>query len=60
MDRLDIPKVARESFFERRTEFNQKAWDKKHKCQCCGKKTYYKKIADGWICSICYNKKTVI
>lgn len=60
MDRLDIPKVAFEPFIERRKGFDQKGWDKKHKCRCCGKKTYYKKLADGWICSICYNKKNVI
>ena len=59
MDRLDIPKVAIEPSFERSKDFDQRAWDRKHKCQGRGKKTYYKEISGGWICSVCYNKKKV-
>lgn len=57
MDRLDIPKVVSEPSFERSKDFDQKAWDKKHRCQGCGKKTYYKEIASGWICATCYKEK---
>lgn len=60
MDRIELPNVAREPSFERSKDFDQKAWDRKHKCQCCGKKTYYKEIASGWICSVCYSKKNVV
>lgn len=60
MERLEIPKVVTEPSFDRCKDFDQKAWDKKHRCQCCGKKTYYKEIAGGWICSVCYNKKKVV
>jgi len=57
MDRIDIPKVVNEPSFERSKDFDQKAWDRKHRCQGCGKKTYYKEIASGWICAACYKEK---
>lgn len=60
MERLEIPKVVTEPSFDLRKDFDQKDWDKKHRCQRCGKKTYYKEIASGWICSVCYNKKKVV
>lgn len=60
MERLEIPKVVTEPSFDRCKDFDQKVWDKKHRCQGCGKKTYYKEIASGWICSVCYNKKKVV
>ena len=49
--------MVREPSFERSKDFDQKAWDKKHRCQGCGKKTYYKEIASGWICAACYKEK---
>ncbi len=49
--------MVREPSFERSKDFDQKAWDKKHRCQGCGKKTYYKEIASGWICATCYKEK---
>lgn len=55
VDRLDIPKVATESF-ERTKDFDQESWDRKHRCKECGKKTYYKEIAGGWICATCFPK----
>lgn len=51
-----VPKVVTEPSFERSKDFDQKAWDKKHRCKKCGKKTFYKEIAGGWICSSCYPK----
>ncbi len=60
MERLEIPKVVTEPSFDRCTDFDHKAWDNKHKCQCCGQKTYYKKIDGGWICSACYKKRIYV
>ena len=57
MERIDIPKVASEPSFERSKDFDQKACDRRHRCQGCGKKTYYKEISGGWICATCYKKK---
>lgn len=56
MDWLNIPRVVQEPSFERSKDFNQGAWDKKHKCQSCGKKTYYKELTNGYICSSCFKK----
>lgn len=56
MVKMEIPRVVQEPSFERSKDFNQAAWDKKHKCQGCGKKTYYKELGSGWICSDCYKK----